>query len=133
MQIVLLYVSSVVVFLGLDIIGLRLIVKPVFDRDIGAILLDAPRYGPALIFYLFYVAGLLWFVSYPGLRDGTSLGMIFLLGAFFGAIGYGTYEFSNMATLQGWSCQMLITDLTWGTVLTGTTAVAGVAIARALS
>ena len=133
MSIMILYIASVVLFLGLDVLGLRLIVKPTFDRDIGDLLLDTPRYGPALAFYLFYVAGLLWFVSVPAFRDQAPLLQVFALGCFFGAIGYGTYEFSNMATLKGWTWTMLWTDLIWGTVLTGTTAVGGVAIARALT
>jgi uncharacterized membrane protein len=129
MSLVLLYFATVILFLGLDILGLRFVVKPVFDRDIGHLLLESPRYGPALIFYLFYVAGLLWFVSAPALRDGTSLPVVFALGAAFGAIGYGTYEFSNMATLKGWTWRMLTTDLLWGMALTGISATGGLAIA----
>lgn len=133
MSYVLLYAVTVVVFLGLDAVGLRLIVKPVFDRHIGDMLREPPHYAPALVFYLFYVVGLVWFVSAPALRDDTALVTVFVLGGFFGAVAYGTYEFSNMATLKGWTWSMLATDLVWGTVLTGTSAVAGVAAVRAIS
>lgn len=133
MSLVLLYVATVVLFLGLDVLGLRLIVKPVFDQDIGGMLLENPRYGPALVFYLFYIAGLLWFVSAPALTASTSLGTVFALGAAFGAIAYGTYEFSNLATLKGWTWRMLWTDLIWGTLLTGTSAAGGLAITRAIT
>lgn len=132
MQLVVLYVSTVVVFLGLDAIGLKFLIKPVFDRALGDWLLDSPRYGPALVFYLFYVAGLLYFVSVPATSGDWSVARLFLLGAFFGAIGYGTYEFSNLATLERWTWGLVLTDLAWGSVLTGISAVVGVAAARAI-
>ena len=133
MQTVILYAVTVVVFLGFDFLGLRFLLRPTFARDIGDWLLETPRYGPALIFYLFYVAGILFFVTLPALRSDTGLLTVFLTAAFFGAIGYGTYEFSNYATLKDWTVTMLMTDLIWGTLLTGVSATAGLAITRMLA
>lgn len=130
MQILLLYAITVVVFFVVDVVGLRFIVRPVFSRHIENLLLDDYRYGAAAAFYLFYVAGLVWFVSLPALRDGSP-GQAFLGGAFLGAIAYGTYEFTNYATLRGWHWQMVATDLLWGAFLTGLAAMAGVAAMRA--
>ncbi len=96
-------------------------------------MLDSPRYVPALVFYLFYVVGVLFFVSVPALRADTALITVFLTAALFGAVAYGTYEFSNFATLTKWSMAMVATDVAWGTVLTGTSATLGVAIARAFA
>lgn len=132
MPTVVLYLSTAILFLGIDALGLRFLIRPVFKKGIGHLLLDDIRYGPAVAFYLFYVAGLLWFVSLPALRD-TPLLHVFLSGAFFGALAYGTYEFTNLATLRDWTWTMVATDLTWGTVLTGTAAAGGVAITRALT
>ena len=60
MTLVILYISTVVVFLGLDYLGLTYLIKPVFERDIGGWLLDEFRVAPALIFYAFFVAVVLW-------------------------------------------------------------------------
>lgn len=132
MPLVTLYLSTVVIFLAADVIGLRYIVKPVFDRDVAHLLADTPRYGPALVFYLFFVGALLWFVSAPALRDGTPLVTVWVGAALLGAVGYGTYEFTNLATLRGWTWQMVATDLTWGIVLSGSSAALGLAVTRAL-
>jgi uncharacterized membrane protein len=132
MSTLILYASTATLFLVADAIGLRFIVRPVFEKNIGHLLLDDLRYLPAIAFYLFYVAGLLWFVSLPALRDGSLL-YVFIGGAFFGAIAYGTYEFTNLATLRDWSWTMVATDLTWGTLLTGSAAAGGVAITRAVT
>ncbi len=131
MQIAILYLSTAIVFFGLDFFGLQYLVKPVFMRHVEPILLDGFRLVPAAVFYLFYVAGVLWFVSLPALREGGT-GQAFIGGALLGAMAYGTYEFTNYATLRDWHWQMVATDLIWGTVLTGIAAAAGVAITKAL-
>lgn len=130
LKIALLYVFSLMLFLGADSIGLRYIVRPVFADAIGPLLLDNFRIGPALVFYLFYIAGLVWFVSAPSMAQGHGLAVVFALGAFIGALAYGTYEFTNFATLKDWTPKMVAVDLVWGTVLTGFAAAGGVALTR---
>lgn len=130
MTLVILYIATFVVFLGLDYLGLSYIVKPTFERDIPSLILDSPRIGPAVMFYAFYVGCVLWFVSWPAILQGHSLFWVFGTGALIGAMAYGTYEFTNLATLKGWTWRMVATDLTWGTMLTGFSAIAGVWVAR---
>jgi uncharacterized membrane protein len=55
-----------------------------------------------------------------------------LNGAFLGALAYGTYEFTNYATLKDWHPEMVAVDLAWGTALTAVAAAAGVAAVRAV-
>lgn len=131
MQIIVLYIFTAVVFLGLDVIGLRFLIRPVFERHVGDMLLDSFRFVPALVFYLFYIGGLLYFVSLPALK-ASAPAQAALGGALMGALAYGTYEFTNLATLKGWSWAMVATDLTWGIVLTGLAAWAGVTLTRAV-
>ncbi|WP_300056379.1 DUF2177 family protein [uncultured Roseobacter sp.] len=130
MTIAILYVVTFAVFLTLDYVGLSYLIKPTFEKDIEPLLLGSPRIGPAFAFYAFYVVCLLWFVSWPALQDDKSLLWVFGSAALIGAMAYGTYEFTNLATLKDWTWRMVATDLTWGTVLTGTSATAGVFVAR---
>lgn len=130
MTIAILYIVTFAVFLGLDYLGLSYLIKPTFEKDIEPLLLDSPRIGPAFAFYAFYVVCLLWFVSWPAIQESKSLLWVFGSGALIGAMAYGTYEFTNLATLKDWTWRMVATDLTWGTVLTGTSATAGVFVAR---
>ena len=85
----------------------------------------------AVIFYLFYIGGVIWFASLPALREGAP-GNALISGALLGAMAYGTYEFTNLATLKGWDWQMVAADVSWGIVLTGLSAWAGVMAARAI-
>ena len=132
MQLIILYVATAAVFLILDAIMLTRVLKPLFETHLGGLLADPIRVGPAAVFYLFYIGGLLYFVSVPALREGVPVQAL-LGGALLGAMAYGTYEFTNYATLRDWHWHMVAVDLTWGTILTGVSAWAGVMITRALT
>ena len=132
MQIITAYIVSAVVFLGLDAVMLRSFMKPLFQRHIGDWLLETPRYGPAVVFYLAYVAGGVYLVSRPALAaDAPTVAL--LHGALLGALAYGTYEFTNLSTLTRWSWQQVIVDTSWGTALTGVSLWLGVLAARAIA
>lgn len=131
-QILILYAVTVVVFLGLDMIGINMLIRPVFDRHVGHLLASPLRLGPAAVFYMAYVAGLLWFVSIPALKDEVPVQAL-LGGMLLGFLCYGTYEMTNYATLADWSPQQVIVDLIWGTVLTGFSAWVGVVVTSRLT
>ncbi|MCZ4254941.1 DUF2177 family protein [Sulfitobacter sp. G21635-S1] len=130
MTLAVLYLATFVIFMGLDYIGLTKLIQPVFERDIGPLLLENFRIGPALMFYAFYVGVLLWFVSWPALTQDRSLLWVLGNAALIGAMGYGTYEFTSLAVMKDWTWQMTLTDVTWGTCLTAVAATGGVWVAR---
>ena len=131
MQILTLYLTTAVVFLALDIVMLKRVLYPLFSSNLGDWLLEDPRMGPAAIFYLFYVGGVLFIASWPAFSSGNPPQAL-MAGALLGVLAYGTYEFTNFATLRAWSPTMVMIDVTWGAVLTGVSAWAGVVITRAV-
>jgi len=131
MKLFTLYASTAFIFLIIDLIGLRFLVKPVFDRHVSHLLADPLRMTPATIFYLGYIAGVLWFVSLPALRSGDPISAL-IGGALLGILAYGTYEFTNYATLRDWSSQQVFVDTLWGGAVTGLSAWLGVLITRAV-
>lgn len=131
MQILVLYLATAVVFLGLDAVMLKSVMRPLFEARISDWLLEEIRIGPAAVFYLFYVAGVVWIASLPALKADAPLQAL-VTGAVLGALAYGTYEFTNYATLARWSPAMVAIDVAWGTVLTGVSAWVGVLAARAI-
>ena len=131
MQVLTLYATTAAIFLILDAIMLNMMMAPLFRQHLGEAILDTPRIAPAALFYLFYVAGLLILVSYPAYQNGDILRALWQ-GALIGAMAYGTYEFTNYATLKDWHPSMVITDGLWGTVLTAVSAAGGVWATRAI-
>lgn len=129
MPVIVLYAVTVTVFLLLDAVMLRFVMQPLFRRHLGDQLLDGIRLAPAIAFYALYIAGLIWLVSLPALRGGTS---VWLPAAVIGFMAYGTYEFTSFAVMRNWHWQMVATDVIWGMALTAISAAAGVWVARLL-
>lgn len=132
MRLAILYVSTALAFLALDATMLTLVMQPLFRAYLGDQLLDGFRLAPALLFYLGYNAGVLWFVSVAALRAEAPRAAL-TGGAALGAFAYGAYELTNFATLRDWAWPMVAVDIAWGAVLTGVAAWAGVRVTRALA
>ena len=133
MSLVTLFIATSVIFLLADAVMLRAVIQPVFARHLGEALYPGGfRLLPAVLFYLTYMLGVLWFAGVPALRDGTPH-MALLNGAILGIMAYGTYELTSWAVMRDWHPQMVAVDLAWGTVLTAGSAWGGVLIARALT
>lgn len=130
MSLVVLYLSTAAIFLVVDAVMLGLVMKPLFLRHIGDLMADPIRLGPAAVFYLAYVAGLLYLVSWPALKSG---GPVVIPAAVIGAMAYGTYEFTSYAIMKDWHWSMVVTDTTWGAVLTALAAWGGVTLTRAVA
>ena len=133
MSVITLYLATFAIFLLVDFLGLGVVVKPVFDRQIGHLLLENFRLLPAFFFYAFFVGVLIWFVSLPALAQDKGLLWVAFNAALLGAAAYGTYEFTSLAIMKDWTWNMVITDMIWGTTLTAVSATGGVWITRILT
>lgn len=131
MTLITLYVTTAIIFLALDVMALKGFLRPLFEIHVGEYLLAKPRMGAAAVFYLFYIGGVLWFASLPALREGQPI-MALVNGAIIGALAYGTYEFTNYATLRAWNMQQVVVDVAWGTALTATAAWGGLMVTRSI-
>jgi uncharacterized membrane protein len=118
------YLATLVTLLAVDLVCMILVMKPLFERHVGALLARPLRFGSALAFYLVYAAGVVVLAIDPAMRAG-SLGTAATLGAVLGFCAYATYELTNRATLQAWPMSIVVIDIAWGTVLTALAAVAG--------
>ena len=127
MQIASLYALTAAIFLVLDAVMLRFHMAPLFERHIGGVMLDTIRMAPAGLFYMAYVAGLLYLVSVPALKAGAP---VLLPAAILGFMAYGTYEFTSYAIMKDWSWRMVLTDVSWGTALTAVSAWGGLTLTR---
>jgi uncharacterized membrane protein len=123
------YAVALVAFLAIDALWLKFVAYPLFERHIGPILREDVEIGVAAGFYVFYVAGVIYFAVVPAMEAGR-LGPAVFNGALLGFLAYGTYEATNMATIKGWDWSLVLVDTTWGTVLTALTAAIGYGISR---
>ncbi len=122
------YVATAVVFFALDFAWLSTQLG-LYRRELGSLLLDQPNLGIAAVFYLLYVAGIVFLAIHPALRDGNWVGVL-LAGAVLGLVAYGTYDITNLSTVRGWSPTIAIIDMVWGTALTAVSATAGYLVTK---
>ncbi len=125
------YFATMIVFFAIDFVWLGTVARTFYRDQIGPLLLDEFRIGYAAGFYLLYGIGVVVFAVKPGLESGSLLTAL-MLGALVGAICYGTYDFTNLATLKGYTVTVAFVDFFWGIALTGVSALAGTWITRAI-
>ena len=123
-QFVVSYLATGIVFLILDAIWLSLMGPTFYRAMLGDKMLETFSIAPAAIFYLIFLVGILVFAVYPALASGSWLTAAFY-GGFFGFCAYATYDLTNQATLKDWPVMLTVTDLAWGTVVTGVSATLG--------
>jgi uncharacterized membrane protein len=123
------YLLTLLPFILLDALWLGLVAPAFYRSQIGFIMAASPNWLAAILFYLLFIAGMMVFVTGPGIREGN-LKQAALRGAFFGLVTYATYDLTNLATLEGWPLLMTVVDMAWGTFLGGITATAAVWLGR---
>lgn len=121
------YLATLVPFLILDGLWLAVVAQNFYQAQLGPLMAKSPVWAAAGVFYVLYIAGLVFFVVAPAQKEGGRRAAA-LRGAFFGLIAYATYDLTNLATLQGWPLAVTAVDLVWGALVSGLTCLAAVAL-----
>jgi uncharacterized membrane protein len=111
-----LYLVSLAAFFAIDMLWLGLVARSFYQRSLGFLMTPSPNWFAAVLFYLLFIVGILFFVVVPGLESGSFQSTI-LRAALFGLITYATYDLTNLATIQDWPVLLTVVDLLWGTFL----------------
>jgi len=118
MRIPLLYGLCTIIFFAIDMLWIGFFARGFYKEKLGFILSDKVNWAAAIVFYLIYIGGILFFAVLPALRD-LSWQTALLNGAILGALCYATYDLTNMATISQWPLIVVVVDITWGIALTG--------------
>ena len=109
---------ALIFFFIIDVFWIYFVATPMYKQEVGSLMeLKVP---PALIFYIIFLLGLIFFVINP--NQGNTLLNVFLIGAFFGLVTYGTYDLTVYASMNIFSLKLVIADILWGMFLSGTVA-----------
>ncbi len=126
-----LFGSAAVILLVLDILWLGVVAKSLYQAEIGPLLKKEFDLTAAIAFYALYVVGLTGFVLMPA-QDHGSIVKAALFGALFGLVAYGTYDLTNLATLNGFTVRIAMIDMAWGSFVSAVTCGGAVAVAEAV-
>lgn len=125
------YLAALVIFLAMDFVWLGYVARNFYWSRMDSLLLDQPRMGVAAVFYLVWVAGLVWFALVPAMGTGL-LSTALVNGALFGLFTYLTYNGTNLAVLKGYDPVIAVTDTSWGMVVGAVSSGLAFVIVRAL-
>ena len=109
---------ALVFFFIIDVFWIYFVATPMYKQEVSSLMeLKIP---PALLFYVIFLLGLIFFVINP--NQGNTLLNVFLVGAFFGLVTYGTYDLTVYASMNIFSLKLVVADILWGMFLSGAVA-----------
>jgi uncharacterized membrane protein len=117
----LVYSITLTIFLAIDLLWLGAVAKGFYRQHIGHLLSSQITWSAALLFYLVFIAGIVFFAVKPALEANSALRAL-THGALLGFFAYATYDLTNQATLRGWPVIVTLVDLAWGSILSGSVA-----------
>ena len=120
MQFIKHYLIALVVFTLIDLVWLLVISRKLYQDKIGHLMAEKVNFTAAALFYLLFIAAIVFFVINPALEKQSILFAIGA-GAFFGLVSYATYDLTNLATLRDWPVSITVIDLIWGSFITSAT------------
>ena len=109
---------ALIFFFIIDVFWIYFVATPMYKQEVSSLMeLKVP---PALLFYVIFLLGLIFFVVNP--NQGNTLLNVFLIGAFFGLVTYGTYDLTVYASMNIFSLKLVVADILWGMFLSGAVA-----------
>ena len=126
-----LYLFTAGVLLSAEALWLGLFAGKLFRKEVGHLVRPDFSLGPAAVFYMIYVAGILVFAVLPGI-EARQLHRSVALGAFLGMVAYSTFDLTSMAVFKGFPLRLALVDIAWGTCVTAAVSAAGYGLGRYL-
>jgi len=121
------YAGTFTVMIALDLLWLGVLAKPMYQKGLGALMLEQPNWPVAALFYALFALGLVIFGVAPQ-ETPRSWPHTLVMGALFGFFCYATYDLTNLATLKDWPVGLSVMDMVWGTVVSTVSVAAGKAV-----
>jgi uncharacterized membrane protein len=105
---------------GIDLVWLGLIAQKSYQKQIGFLMAKKPNLKSALLFYLIYSIGIIFFVVRPEIYH-HDLYQVIEVGALFGLVCYATFDLTASAIFKNWPDKLTLLDMVWGVFLTALT------------
>ncbi|HAV49552.1 MAG TPA: DUF2177 domain-containing protein, partial [Brevundimonas sp.] len=104
------YLGTGLAFAIIDAVWLTTVGPKLYRPTLDEVLADQFALGPAIAFYLIYIAGIMILAISPAVRDGGWTQAL-TTGAILGFLCYATYDLTNQATLKVWATHITLADI----------------------
>lgn len=123
------WVAVMVVFGLVDISWIRWVALPLYQSELGSRMSETLDIPAAILFYLFYCAGLTYWGVNP-LSETVSLKTRMMRGALYGFFTYATWALTLKVVMADISWVLVVSNILWGTFLGCITTVIAVYLHR---
>ena len=110
-----LYLTTLFYFLIIDTIGIQTFVVKLYNKNLPSNLKINLDITSAIIFYLIFVFGLVYFVISP--LKNLNITSAILPSMVYGFVTYSTYALTVKAVFNVFNWEIVISDIIWGTIL----------------
>ncbi len=110
-----LYLTTLFYFLIIDTIGIQTFVVKLYNKNLPSNLKINLDITSAIIFYLIFVFGLVYFVISP--LKNLNINSAILPSMVYGFVTYSTYALTVKAVFNVFNWEIVISDIIWGTIL----------------
>jgi len=110
-----LYLTTLFYFLIIDTIGIQTFVVKLYNKNLPSNLKINLDITSAIIFYLIFIFGLVYFVISP--LKNLNINSAILPSMVYGFVTYSTYALTVKAVFNVFNWEIVISDIIWGTIL----------------
>ncbi|MBS0624441.1 MAG: DUF2177 family protein [Verrucomicrobia bacterium] len=111
------YLICLILFIITDLFWLGILATNFYMAHIGFLMKKNILWLAAFCFYLMYAAAICYFAVNPSLEK-NNFKIAMRSGFFLGLVSYGTYDLTNLATIEGWPLKIVWVDMIWGASIT---------------
>jgi uncharacterized membrane protein len=105
---------AALIMVVVDLIWLGVFASAFYNEQLGPLLAKRTNWTAAGLFYIQYIAVVVFFGALPAKSLKSAAGR----GALLGWFAYATYELTNWAVIEAWPSGLVAVDIAWGVMLT---------------
>ncbi len=129
MQLVVAFIGLVAATSSLEGIWYLGVAEHIYQSKIGLLMNAQFDVFVAVLFYLFYSLGAIIFALYPALR-AASWPLAMRAGGLYGFFCFSAHNLTDLADVKGFSWEITVIDIAWGTAMTAVACLLGYRLAR---
>ena len=115
------FLIATVYFIIIDITFINLVIVKIYKSNLPEFVEIGFKAVPAILFYLIFLSGLLYFSILPNRTYSISQALI--SGGMYGLTTYATYALTVFAVMNIFNWNIVVSDVMWGIFLSATVSV----------
>ena len=115
------FLIATVYFIIIDITFINLVIVKIYKSNLPEFVEIGFKAVPAILFYLIFLSGLLYFSILP--NKTYSITQALISGGMYGLTTYATYALTVFAVMNIFNWNIVVSDVMWGIFLSATVSV----------